>query len=140
MKKTILSFALIVTTIATAYCQLNFKNTTAQPIYIAVAYQNRNGDFDGYYSIGWYKVVPNETIEILPGVLVSRNYYYYAYAEDMSSVWEGGGDYPFLVNPNDAFKIKNANQQYVQNEKPFYVWKNFRMLDVGRNIRYTQEL
>ncbi len=140
MKKTILSFAVIVAIMNTAYCQLSIKNTTAQPIYISVAYQNKGGDFNGYYSIGWYKIVPNETQEILPGVLLSRNYYYYAYAEDMSLVWEGGGDYPFLVNPADAFKIKNANQQYVQDERPAYAWKNFRMLDVGHNIRYTLDL
>ena len=140
MKRTILSFALIITTIVSARCQLKITNTTSQPINVAVAYQNKTGDFNGYYSVGWYNILPGETKETLSGILISRNYYYYAETEDMSLAWEGNGEYTFLVDPTNGFNIKNANQQYVQDQTPSYAWEKFRMLDVGHSITFTLTL
>ena len=117
--------------------QLSFTNSRNRPVYVAIAYSVKSDSYDGFYSKGWYKVEPGETKKILNGDLEYRYYYYYAYESGTDVVWEGTTS--FLVHPQNAFEIKNADKKYVIEEKSEYEWRKFKTLDVGDDRAYKLE-
>lgn len=110
---------------AFAFCvqaQLSFKNSTSKPISVAIGWYSEGNDYTGYVTKGWYSIEPGETIN--PGLTFTSNddfFFYY--------VKGFGGDNELLV-ADDAFEIKNANLQYVQDANPQYNWVKFKRVDV----------
>jgi len=105
--------------------QVYFHNNYSEPVLVAIAYYSSSSDFKGYYSSGFYRVDPNDKVTLLQGGLGLYSPVYY-YVKTVSGKTFDGGTTSFLVDPNNAFTIKNANEQYVQTENPTYQWYSFR--------------
>jgi uncharacterized membrane protein len=91
--------------------QLKFQNSQDHPIHVAVAYYENDASFTGWFSRGWYTLEPGETKVLIAGDLEYSTYFFYA-NDDQGAEWIGGGKYSFIVDPGDAFTIKNADKEY----------------------------
>jgi len=94
-----------------SYAQLKFRNSQDHPIDVAVAYYENDEAFTGWYSRGWYHLEPGETKVLIGGDLQYSTYYFYA-KDSEGYEWKGAGKYLFIVEPFDAFEIKNADKNY----------------------------
>lgn len=122
---------LIAALVFTGFCnaQLYFKNQSTKPVYVAYVMQNNDKSDKSWYSHGWYSVEPGDNVAISSAIGWNQNIYFYAKSHDGKTVWDGtnrDGSVSFLVHPNDAFSIKNANLEYVKEENPAYQWLSFR--------------
>ena len=91
--------------------QLKFQNSQDHPIHVAVAYYENDDSFTGWFSRGWYELEPGETKVLIDGDLEYSTYYFYA-SDSQGAEWKGGGKYSFIVDPVNAFEIKNADKSY----------------------------
>jgi|GEM_PF-7038129 len=118
--KAIFLFTILSALVTSVYGQLYVKNSTNNPISIAVGWYSENSSC--YVTKGWYNIEPGQTID--PGMtFTSSDDYFFYYAKG----WEGS--YKFLTN-SDAFNIKNADKQYVKDDNPSYTWAMFRKKEV----------
>jgi uncharacterized membrane protein len=133
MKNLILIVALS-TISAFTNAQLYFKNDSQKPVSVAYAMQNNEKTNEAWYSHGWFTVEPGENLPISSVIGLNRNIYFYAKSKDGEVVWDGknrDGSVNFLVDPVNAFTIKNANLEYVKEENPTYKWVSFRHLYIS---------
>src|SRR5690242_17385402 len=88
---------------------LYFRNSTSEPVYIAAAYSQRGG----WRIIGWYRVEPARTVQVLNGALDQRYYYYYAVNGSRTRFWDGkdGNDW-FYLHPTRQFSILRMGGVY----------------------------
>ncbi len=91
--------------------QLKFQNSQDHPIHVAVAYYENDASFTGWFSRGWYEIEPGETAVLIAGDLEYSTYFFYA-QDTEGAEWKGGGKYSFIVDPVNAFEIKNADKDY----------------------------
>lgn len=126
MKKFLLIIILLIS--ITSKAQVSFKNNYTKPVNIAIAWYHNAKDFKGWYSKGWFKVEPGEKIQVL-SYLPNCNIYYYAKTTDGTKIFDGKQS--FLVNPSDAFTIKNADMEYVKSSNSSYKFYGFREHDTG---------
>jgi uncharacterized membrane protein len=111
-----------------------FENKTSRPIRLAFSYYQQTNTFKGWYSEGWWKMEPGEKIQVTGGQLTQKYYYFFA-CNDKGEAWEG--DSKILVHPTEAFKIQNANLEYVKEQHAAYQWRKFRKADVGSSKKFT---
>lgn len=136
MKKSIFFALLSLCFITKINAQLKFRNSESVPINVAIAYYIKTEEFEGWYTIGWYNIEPNETKVLIAGDLEYTTYYYYA-KDDKGLEWKGGGKYNFVVD-YDAFNIKNADKSYqLKGDRAF---KPFKKIEVGEKRTYTLSL
>ncbi len=146
MKTLLIISIFFISTISTR-AQLLFHNNTSTPVFVCYAKYNfttLTTNTGNWYTIGWFKVDPNDRVTLDDHLGSSTTGYYYAYQYDANS--PGGikkeytGNTGFLVDPKNSFSIKNANLQYVKDANPSYVWKSFRELKYGAlQTRYIIE-
>lgn len=115
-----------------AFSQILFKNNYSKPVFAALAWYQDTPEYKGWVSSGWYKVIPGERKEIL--TYKPLNGYIYYYAKEFDSDLEFTGNNAFIIHPTEAFRIKNANQQYVIDENSQYVWKRFREVKIDGSL------
>lgn len=109
----------------TSWSQIHVSNNTEEPIWFAYGYYSETDSFSGWITEGWYEIIPGQT-KIIGSFLKDGNntYYYYAHNKSRSKTW--GGDYKLAVDQPDAFKIVNADKDYVLNEEQGIVKKGFK--------------
>jgi uncharacterized membrane protein len=138
---TLLIFSLVLNV---GNAQLKLKNSSNKPVFVAYAMQSNEKGSDAWWTYGWYACDPNETITISSAVGLSPNVYYYAKSKDGKTVWNGtnrDGSANLLVHNTEAFKIKNANMDYVAKEHPEYSWLSFRLIKIPvYKAQYTIEI
>lgn len=125
-------FLLFLTTLflSNLFAQIRVKNSVHLPIYFSYGYFE-SGDKKGFYTRGWWKIVPNETITIdVPISISTHPIFYYSFISDngnfkTKSLTKGEKNYMMLVDPKNAFFIVNADMKYVQERNPNYVGRYF---------------
>lgn len=140
MKKLILSLILILSAFF-ANAQVYFKNNYDEPLWVTLGYHVNTKEFEGWKTVGWFKVIPGEKKELLSFNPSGQYLYYHAHTE--GRVKSFGGESNLLVHPVNAFKIKNADKEYVKEEHPEYAWYKFIQVDKGKldalKLKYTIE-
>lgn len=134
MKRTIL-LLLTLTCILKLPAQLSFENKAAHTIWVAVAYASKASGTQSWYTEGWYKVEPGNSVTVLSNPLRYRTYYYYAVDAD-KNVWVG--DTELLVNPNDKFTIRSPG--HAASKTSSRKWRKFKEMNVGEAMSFTQSL
>lgn len=117
--------------------QLLFNNSQDDPIYVAVAYYENNESFKGWFSRGWYELEPGETKVLIAGNLEYDTYFFYA-IDSKGAEWRGAGKYSFIVDPVDAFEIKNADKEYQLKGNRSY--KSFKKISTKGETEHTLRL
>lgn len=117
--------------------QLKFQNSQDHPIHVAIAYYQNNDSFTGWFSRGWYEIEPGETKILIAGNLEYNTYFFYA-VDSQGSEWKGGGKYSFIVDPVDAFEIKNADKVYQLKDNRTY--KAFKKISTQGEKTHTLRL
>ena len=117
--------------------QLSFINSQDHPIYVAVAFYENDDSFTGWFSRGWFEIEPGETKVLIGGDLEYSTYFFYAYDTE-GAEWKGAGKYTFIVEPVNAFKIKNADKGYqLKGNRKF---KAFKKIDTEGEKSHTLNL
>ena len=121
-----------------SYAQLFFKNSTKEPVQVTFAKWNDNKNEDHWYTKGWYKAEPGETVKLASGIGFQSHVYYYAETFDKSKTY--GGEYNLLVERGgDAgFVIKNADKEYKKKSSNKYNWEKFRKFTDKRGVLGTK--
>jgi uncharacterized membrane protein len=123
MKNIILVFIVFIT--YTSWSQIQVTNNTEEPIWFTYGYYSNTNSFAGWITVGWYEIIPGQTSTIGSFLKDGNNtYYYYAHNKSRTKTW--GGDYQLAVNQTDAFKIVNADKDYVLNEDQGIVRMGFK--------------
>ncbi len=139
MKKSILTIAILFAALLTTRAQIYFQNNYDKPVWVAIGYYMSSSDYKGWVTSGWHKVEPGDKKEVLGYDPEDENIYYYAQTKGGAQKFEG--QYSLLVDPKDAFTVKNADKPYVKDENPSFQWYKFRQIDKGSfdafKIKYT---
>ncbi|NBX39257.1 MAG: DUF1036 domain-containing protein [Flavobacteriia bacterium] len=103
--------------------QVHLTNKSSKPIYVALAYYRSSENYNGWFSEGWWRIIPGET-KVLGNFIHDgdNTYYIHAHSEDNSKSW--GNDVNLAVNAQDAFEILNCDKSYVL-EDGLYTTKKF---------------
>ena len=117
--------------------QLKFQNSQDHPIHVAVAYYEDDNSFTGWFSRGWYEIEPGETAVLIAGDLEYSTYFFYA-QDSEGAEWKGGGKYSFIVEPVNAFTIKNADKSYQLKDDRIY--KDFKKISTQGESTHTLRL
>jgi uncharacterized membrane protein len=117
--------------------QLKFQNSQDHPIHVAIAYYENDESFTGWFSRGWYELEPGETKVLIAGDLEYNTYFFYA-QDSEGSEWIGGGKYSFIVDPVNAFTIKNADKEYQL--KGDRIYKAFKKINTQGETSHTLSL
>lgn len=138
-KKLILSIAILLSSYLTCRAQIYFNNNYDEPVWVSLAYFSDSKEYKGWVTKGWFKVEPGEKKEILSYNPMGQFIYYYAQTKDAAKKFEGKSS--LLVDPIEAFTIKNADKDYVKKENSKLVWRQFREIDKGLKdmlkLKYT---
>lgn len=138
-KKTILLISIFFSAFL-AKAQIYFNNSYNEPVWVSLAYYADTKEYKGWVTQGWFKVEPGEKKEVLSYNPMGQLIYYYAQTTEKK--FEGKSY--LLVDPSDAFTIKNADKEYVKKENPKYAWYKFREVDKGLKdmvkLKYTIDL
>jgi uncharacterized membrane protein len=122
--------------------QIYLENHTNEPVWVVLTMYYGKKNFKAWHSDGWYKVEPNEKKLISSAIGLDSDFIYY-YAHTSGKTKEYKGEQPFLVDPVNAFNIRNADLEYVKNENPKYEWRYFRKVDMNTKLlqlKYTIHL
>ena len=117
--------------------QLKFQNSQDHPIHVAVAYYEDDNSFTGWFSRGWYEIEPGETAVLIAGDLEYSTYFFYA-VDSEGAEWKGAGKYSFIVEPVNAFTIKNADKSYQLKDDRIY--KDFKKISTQGESTHTLRL
>lgn len=107
---------------------VHLQNNLQKPVMVSIAYSSVSKEFKGWYTVGWFKVEPGETIDTKINVDDGETIFFYG---ETNSDGKGeylyfGGKYNFLVSPFEKkFRIKNSNMKYVKEDNVLYTWKGF---------------
>lgn len=126
MKKLLIyTFVIVFSSISKA--QLYFKNSTEEPVAVAIAKWVSKDGSGNWYTIGWTKVDPGDNVLVLNGIGTAGYCYYYAEA-NVGKKFEG--NISFLVDRNNgSMSIKNSDKQYQKDSNPNFVWTKFRKFE-----------
>ena len=124
------SYCLSATQPAEAAVGWKICNQTAEPMWVAIAYDPGNGR---HVSEGWWKLNSCGGCASL-GSYDVRNVWYYAHNKGSSSVIEGNDT--FCTNPRDAFTLGN---QAACRRRPHLEVKGFRSV-VLRGTNFTSNI
>jgi hypothetical protein len=107
-------FTIIFISISTSFfAQIFVSNNSDEPIWVATVTYQSNGNFRGYVSSGWYKIIPGERKGCGGGLHDGDNtFYVHAHNADWTKTW--GTENYFAVDKTNAFRIENCDMQYVQ--------------------------
>lgn len=117
--------------------QLKFQNSQDHPIHVAIAYYENDESFTGWFSRGWYELEPGETKVLIGGDLEYSTYFFYA-VDTEGAEWKGGGKYSFIIDPVNAFEIKNADKGYQLKDNRTV--KDFRKISTQGEKTHTLRL
>lgn len=120
-----------------AKSQIYFHNNYTKPVIVVLGYYLNTDAFQGWVTEGWYTVDPGETTKLLDWLPLNHPICYYAQTKD--GVKKFDGDASFLVDPTNAFIIKNADMQYVKDDNATYQWYKFRQVHFTALLSYTVE-
>ncbi|MCG7407056.1 DUF1036 domain-containing protein [Paenibacillus sp. ACRRX] len=108
------------------------RNSTPNPIYVAVGYYDAGCSPVTYTKVGWYRITPGRSSLLVTGSSVNQTYYVYAY-DTFNNVWDGNY---FTYVPTTAFSMcwiercQGAGCRRV----------GFDRVDVGNFINFTLNL
>jgi len=124
---------------SSASAQLFFKNRTDEPVWVTYAKWNDSKTEDHWFTEGWWKVEPGQTVQIAAGIGLQDYCYYFAKTENDEKKYEGNRE--FLVSL-DAFRIPNADKAYQAESNSDYRWEEFRKFTyekgpLGTKIKQT---
>ncbi|MEN9304239.1 MAG: hypothetical protein RL264_2668 [Bacteroidota bacterium] len=124
--KSILILLFLLTSLK-SFSQLKITNSAKEPLWICIAYKSKTSNFNGWVSEGWWKVIPGETTTLGNYKITNgeNTFYFYAYYGSGDKKKQWGGDTYFAVS-SDAFKIINADKQYVLKENKDYRQEGFK--------------
>ncbi|MFB9324510.1 DUF1036 domain-containing protein [Paenibacillus aurantiacus] len=122
---------------------LRFRNNTKLTVYVAFAYYNEDCMGDSipdkpwpnlYEAVGWYRVNPGQTVEVLTGGVNNRQFYFYAESVSRSLVWSGLN----MINlPQNAFQLCGGAGYC---DAPLCRRVGMRSIAVGNYSNYTINL
>ena len=131
MKKLFISFLLSII-INISYSQIRVENTIHLPIFFSYGYyESADTDNKGFYTKGWWKILPNETITInVPFSFITHPTIYYTFNSDKGNFrtkeqTDGKNNFLLLVDPVNPFFIRNAHMNYVKDNNPNYEYRYF---------------
>jgi uncharacterized membrane protein len=110
-----------------------FENLKDQQVNVAIV----TNDGNSWIITGWYAVDPGQRVCVVSGDLTNQYYYYYAFNAD--SRWEG--DNYYYVDPQHAFSYDTQDSAAVSNaEQQGYERRGFYQIDTGNNTSYVMRL
>jgi hypothetical protein len=126
MKKLLFFTALLLASITT-FSQLKVKNKIHLPIYFSYGYYESTDNWEGFKTSGWFKVEPNETLDVsIPFKPSGGSTLWYHFQSSNPKMRINIGTMNLLVNKIDAFDIKNAHLPYKKDENKNYEFRAFK--------------
>ena len=105
---------------------IEFYNNTDKNIYASYAYYDNENSC--WTSIGWYKIEPYKERELPLGDYIGK-IYIHGHQSSLLTESKWGSGYSFCVDPDDAFKIRNADKISCSNRANF----TEKIIKRGRN-------
>ncbi len=119
---TLLLTALSLTVGSSCLAQVSLKNETSRPLSVAVLYTQETQTFKGLETVGWFNIIPGQTVQVLDQTPKDPNIYVYAVDPKTQKEVIGGGvlnrrsdkpSFNALIDPDGLkFTIQNANMSY----------------------------
>ncbi len=110
------------------FSQVLIENDLSVPISVCFGWEQQKGDWKGMRTYGWFSIDPGQTINPgLPLLPMGNNGHFFYYAKTTSGPFREvtTGNANMLVDPINAFDIKNADLSYTKDQHPDYDWRPF---------------
>ena len=111
--------------------QVVVVNRSSRPFNFAAARYEKNDSWSGFVSVGWHHLEPGAKFQIFQKI--STRYVYFYCIDDL--LRESNGPYTFFVDPENGFRIKNADLDY-HSSNPSYVRVGFDQWDTENFTRF----
>lgn len=135
MKLHHLSFLILACFSLQAHGQLHVSNTGTKQIQVAIGYKSVFKPKDGWQTEGWFTVDPKETITVISFPLTNK--YYYVYGKIIGCDGEYAGSSDLIIDPVNAFRIAQADQNSTIQANPKLSTRKFIQLDLEGKTRDT---